>query len=221
MPRPNHLEGLDWMKRVLYFNLTSIVNGGLQNSGTTLASNCEYLPTLRIMGSGVGGSLSSSPAVCIALKESELLAVSLKSDTSPEDLSSPQGSSYIRPKTVGKPPPSCSNECIVPSKEGAPPSKEPDVPLPAPAGPSGRGRGLPPRASGSSSKPGRSDSPLPPKGPKVSMDEKMDVSVSLSDEDLPLSQTGSVSSASCEAGGRPKDTAKKKTTPRIVAPKDI
>lgn len=149
-----------------------------------------------------------------------LSMASVETQTSPEDLSSPQGSFYVRPKTVGNPLPSCSNEFIVPSKEGAAPSKEPDVSSPALAGPSGRGRGLPPRASGSSSKPGRSDSPLPPKGPKVSLDEKMDVSVPLSDEDLPLSQTGSVSSASCEAGGRPKDTAKKKTIPRIVAPKD-
>ncbi|XP_042142260.1 uncharacterized protein LOC121833200 [Ixodes scapularis] len=79
MPRPNHLEGRDWMKRVLYFNLTSIVNGGLQESGMTLTSNCEYLPTLRIMGSGHGAALSSSPVVRFALKKSELLAVSLKS----------------------------------------------------------------------------------------------------------------------------------------------
>ncbi|KAM7303405.1 hypothetical protein ISCGN_013363 [Ixodes scapularis] len=59
-------------------------------------------------------------------------------------------------------------------KEGAAPSKEPDVSSPALPCPSGRGWGLPPRASGSSSKPGRSGSPLPPKGPKVSLDEKMD-----------------------------------------------
>ncbi|KAG0425270.1 hypothetical protein HPB47_027547 [Ixodes persulcatus] len=103
-----------------------------------------------------------------------LSRASVETQTSPEDLSSPQGSSYVHPKTVGNPPPSCSNEVVVPSKEGTTPSKEPDVPSPAPAGPSGRGRGLSPRAPGSSSKPGRSDSPLPPKGPKVSLDEKMD-----------------------------------------------
>ncbi|KAG0425473.1 hypothetical protein HPB47_027364 [Ixodes persulcatus] len=80
MPRPNHLEGRDWMERVLYFNLTSIVNGGLQENGMTLAPDCEYVPTLRIMGSGNGGALSSSPAICFALKNSELLAVSLKSE---------------------------------------------------------------------------------------------------------------------------------------------
>ncbi|KAG0413023.1 hypothetical protein HPB47_009836 [Ixodes persulcatus] len=110
---------------------------------------------------------------------------SVETQTSPEDLSSPQGSFYVRPKTVGNPPPSCSNEGV-PSKEGTAPSKEPDVPSLALAGPSGRNQGLPPRASGSSSKPGRSDSPLPRKGPKVPLDEKMDVSIPLSDEDLPL-----------------------------------
>ncbi|KAM7293453.1 uncharacterized protein ISCGN_026583 [Ixodes scapularis] len=80
MPRPNHLEGHDWMKRVLCFNLTSIVNGGLQKTGMTLTSNCEYLPTLRIMASGYEEGLSSSPAIRFALKKSELLAVSLKSE---------------------------------------------------------------------------------------------------------------------------------------------
>ncbi|CAN8031057.1 unnamed protein product [Ixodes persulcatus] len=46
----------------------------------TLAPDCEYVPTLRIMGSGNGGALSSSPTICFALKNSELLAVSLKSE---------------------------------------------------------------------------------------------------------------------------------------------
>ncbi|KAG0436144.1 hypothetical protein HPB47_018120 [Ixodes persulcatus] len=138
---------------------------------------------------------------------------SVETQTSPEDLSSPRGSSSERPKTVDNPPPSCSNEVFVASKE-------PDVPSPAPAGPSGWGRGQPPRASGSASKPGRSDLPPPPKGPKISLEEKMDESIPLSDEDLPLSKSGSVSSVSCEAAGRPKDTAKKKTVPRIVALKD-
>ncbi|KAG0444025.1 hypothetical protein HPB47_014271 [Ixodes persulcatus] len=63
-----------------------------------------------------------------------------------------------------------------------------------------------PRATGSSSKPGRSDSPLPPKGYKVPLDEKMDVSIPLSYEDLPLSRSGSVSSASCEAAADVKVT---------------
>ncbi|KAG0441460.1 hypothetical protein HPB47_015935 [Ixodes persulcatus] len=85
----------------------------------------------------------------------------VETQTSPEDLSSPLGSSYVRPKTVGNLPPSCYNEVAVPSKEGPTPSKELDVPSPAPADPSGRGRALLLRASGSSSMPGWSDSPLP------------------------------------------------------------
>ncbi|XP_049521894.1 ecdysone-induced protein 74EF-like isoform X2 [Dermacentor silvarum] len=45
-PRPNNLSGLQWMGSVLYFNLNSIANGGLQESGvrmnrTALAS--EFL----------------------------------------------------------------------------------------------------------------------------------------------------------------------------------
>ncbi|KAG0416305.1 hypothetical protein HPB47_006521 [Ixodes persulcatus] len=120
----------------------------------------------------------------------------------------------------GQPPPSCSKVVHVPSKEGTTPSKEPDVLSLAPAGLSGQGRGLPPRASGSSLKPVRKDPHLPPKGPKVSMDEKMEKSIPLSDNHLPLSGSGYVSSVSCEVAGRPKDTAKKMTVPRNVAPKD-
>ncbi|KAG0444765.1 hypothetical protein HPB47_013405 [Ixodes persulcatus] len=67
-------------------------------------------------------SVRRRPPFCMA---------SVETQTSPEDLSSPEGSCSERPKMVGNPSPSCSSEVVVPSKEGTAPSKEPGVPSPA------------------------------------------------------------------------------------------
>lgn len=80
MPRPNHLEGRQWMGGVLYFNLTSIANGGLQESSMTLRVNCEYEPTLRILELRDDHLLSGTPAIRFTLKGSEFLVVSLTSE---------------------------------------------------------------------------------------------------------------------------------------------
>ncbi|KAM7300780.1 uncharacterized protein ISCGN_016365 [Ixodes scapularis] len=80
MPRPNHLEGRQWMDGVLYFNLTSIANGGLQESAMTLKVNCEYEPTLRILEQRDDHLLSGTSAIRFTLKGSEFLVVSLTSE---------------------------------------------------------------------------------------------------------------------------------------------
>ncbi|KAG0419589.1 hypothetical protein HPB47_004007 [Ixodes persulcatus] len=80
MPRPNHLEGRQWMNQVLHFNLTSIANGGLQESDMTLKMNCEYEPTLRILEQRDDDLLSGTSAIRFALKGSEFLVVSLTSE---------------------------------------------------------------------------------------------------------------------------------------------
>ncbi|CAN7996694.1 unnamed protein product [Ixodes hexagonus] len=80
MPRPNHLEGRQWMSGVLYFNLTSIANGGLQESAMTLKVNCEYEPTLRILELRDDHLPSGMSAIRFTLKGSEFLVVSLTSE---------------------------------------------------------------------------------------------------------------------------------------------
>ncbi|EEC09955.1 hypothetical protein IscW_ISCW006931 [Ixodes scapularis] len=80
MPRPNHLEGRQWMNQVLHFNLTSIANGGLQESDMTLKMNCEYEPTLRILEQRDDHLLSGTSAIRFTLKGSEFLVVSLTSE---------------------------------------------------------------------------------------------------------------------------------------------
>ncbi|KAM7286355.1 uncharacterized protein ISCGN_030177 [Ixodes scapularis] len=115
--------------------------------------------------------------------------------------------------------PSCSKGAV-PSKEGTTPSKVPEVSSAALAGPSGRGRGLSPRASCSHLKPMRTEQPPPPpKGPTLSPDEKMDESLPLSEDDQSLPETESPPLVFSEVLGRPKDTSKKKTIPRVEAPK--
>ncbi|KAG0409807.1 hypothetical protein HPB47_013065, partial [Ixodes persulcatus] len=80
MPRPNHLKGRQWMGSALYFNLTSIANGGLQESAMTLRVDCEYEPTLRLLELRDDHLPSGSSAIRFTLKGSEFLVVSLTSE---------------------------------------------------------------------------------------------------------------------------------------------
>ncbi|KAG0420051.1 hypothetical protein HPB47_003715 [Ixodes persulcatus] len=68
-------------------------------------------------------------------------------------------------------------------------------------------------------KPRRTEQPPPPKGPTLSPDEKMDESLLLSEDDQSLPEAESLPLVSSEVVGRPKDTAKRKTIPRVEAPK--
>ncbi|XP_040360545.2 uncharacterized protein LOC120848622 [Ixodes scapularis] len=80
MPRPNHLKGRQWMGSALYFNLTSIANGGLQESAMTLKVDCEYEPTLRLLELRDDHLPSGTSAIRFTLKGSEFLVVSLTSE---------------------------------------------------------------------------------------------------------------------------------------------
>ncbi|KAM7290326.1 hypothetical protein ISCGN_026971 [Ixodes scapularis] len=158
---------------------------------------------------------TKKPAV---LRGPPLSTASVETQTSLEDLSSPQGSPSELLKVTHTQSPSCSKGAV-PSKEGTTPSQVSGAPSAALAGPSGRGRGLPPRASCSNQKPRRTEQPPPPKGPTLSPDEKMDESLPLSEDDQSLPETESLPLVSSEVVGRPKDTAKKKTIRRVEAPK--
>ncbi|KAL1416470.1 hypothetical protein MTO96_000749 [Rhipicephalus appendiculatus] len=79
-PRPNNLPGLQWMGNVLYFNLNSIANGGLQDSGTTLKVGGEYEPTLRLMELRDDQWPSGSSAIRFPLRNTAFLVVSLSSE---------------------------------------------------------------------------------------------------------------------------------------------
>ncbi|XP_037507766.1 uncharacterized protein LOC119383593 isoform X2 [Rhipicephalus sanguineus] len=79
-PRPNNLPGLQWMGSVLYFNLNSIANGGLQEGGATLKVGGEYEPTLRLMELRDDQWPSGSSAVRFPLRGTAFLVVSLSSE---------------------------------------------------------------------------------------------------------------------------------------------
>ncbi|KAG0426495.1 hypothetical protein HPB47_026405 [Ixodes persulcatus] len=125
------------------------------------------------------------------LRGPPLSTASVETQTSPEDLSSPQGSPSEPLKVTHTQSPSFSKGAV-PSKEGTTPSKVPEVPSAALAGPSGRSRGLPPRASCNNQKPRRTEQPPPPKGPTLSPDEKMDESLPLSEDDQSLPEAESL-----------------------------
>ncbi|KAG0420590.1 hypothetical protein HPB47_003420 [Ixodes persulcatus] len=128
------------------------------------------------------------------LKRPPLSTASVETQTSPEDLSSPQGSPSEPLKVTHTQSPSFSKG----AKKGTTPSKVPEVPTVALAGPSGRGRGLPPRASCSHQKARRTEQPPPPKSPTLSPDEKMDESLPLSEDDQSLPETESLPLVSSE-----------------------
>ncbi|XP_075743112.1 uncharacterized protein LOC119170631 isoform X2 [Rhipicephalus microplus] len=79
-PRPNNLPGLQWTGNVLYFNLNSIANGGLQESGTTLKVGGEYEPTLRLIELRDDQWPSGSSAIRFPLRGTAFLVVSLSSE---------------------------------------------------------------------------------------------------------------------------------------------
>lgn len=79
-PRPNNLAGIQWMGSVLYFNLNSIANGGLQESGTTLKVGGEYEPTLRLLELRDDQWPSGNSAVRFPLRGTAFLVVSLSSE---------------------------------------------------------------------------------------------------------------------------------------------
>ncbi|XP_075546366.1 uncharacterized protein LOC142579737 isoform X1 [Dermacentor variabilis] len=79
-PRPNNLSGMQWMGSVLYFNLNSIANGGLQESGTTLKVGGEYEPTLRLLELRDDQWPSGNSAVRFPLRGTAFLVVSLSSE---------------------------------------------------------------------------------------------------------------------------------------------
>ncbi|KAM7313098.1 uncharacterized protein ISCGN_002999 [Ixodes scapularis] len=177
-------------------------------------------PPGAVQDGGVGNTRKESFFFSdFVLRGPPLSTASVETQTSSEDLSSPQGSPSEPLKVTHTQSPSCSKGAV-PSKEGTTPSKVPEVPSAALAGPSGRGRGLSPRASCSHLKPRRTEQPPPPpKGPTLSPDEKMDASLPLSEDDQSLPETESLPLVSSEVVGRPKDTSKKKTIPRVEAPK--
>lgn len=49
IPRPNWLNGEEWMLEARYFNLATIFNGWLEGFGATLKQRGEYVPTVRIV----------------------------------------------------------------------------------------------------------------------------------------------------------------------------
>lgn len=79
-PRPNNLQGYQWTSGVLYFNLNSIANGGLQENGMTLKVGGEYEPTLRLLELRDDQWPSGSSAVRFALRGTAFLVVSLNSE---------------------------------------------------------------------------------------------------------------------------------------------
>lgn len=79
-PRPNNLSGMQWMGGVLCFNLNSIANGGLRDSGSTLKAGYEYEPTLRLLELRDDQWPSGSSAMRFPLRGTAFLVVSLSSE---------------------------------------------------------------------------------------------------------------------------------------------
>ncbi|XP_077520402.1 uncharacterized protein LOC144130344 [Amblyomma americanum] len=80
MPRPNNQSGMQWMYDVLCFNLNSIANRGLRESGAALKVGSEYEPTLRLLELRDDQKPSGGPALRFPLQGTAFLVVSLDSE---------------------------------------------------------------------------------------------------------------------------------------------
>ncbi|XP_077520401.1 uncharacterized protein LOC144130343 isoform X2 [Amblyomma americanum] len=103
MPRPNNQSGMQWMDGVLCFNLNSIANGGLRESGAALKVGSEYEPTLRLLELSDDPKPSGGPAMRFPLRGTAFLVVSLNSEVRTNSTASASEILLVRRSEMSRP----------------------------------------------------------------------------------------------------------------------
>ncbi|XP_077502734.1 uncharacterized protein LOC144113506 [Amblyomma americanum] len=79
-PRPNNRFGLEWMDDVLFFNLTTIANGGIEFGAGPMKVGAEYEPALRLVELRYDAWPAGNSTSRFSLESTAFLVVSLSSE---------------------------------------------------------------------------------------------------------------------------------------------